>query len=34
MTLLVIFVSLIFLYSLLSARLEKTIVTAPILFSR
>jgi sodium/hydrogen antiporter len=33
MTLLVIFVSLIFLYSLLSGRLEKTIVTAPILFT-
>jgi NhaP-type Na+/H+ or K+/H+ antiporter len=33
MTLLAIFVSLIFLYSLLSARLEKTIITAPILFT-
>ena len=33
MTLLAIFVSLIFLYSLLSARLEKSIITAPILFA-
>ena len=33
MTLLVIFIGLIFLYSLVSARLEKTILTAPILFT-
>ena len=33
MTLLAIFVGLIFLYSLVSARLEKTVLTAPILFT-
>ena len=33
MTLIVIFIVLIFLYSLVSARLEKTIFTAPILFT-
>ena len=33
MTLLAIFITLIFLYSLISSRLEQTIVTAPILFT-
>jgi sodium/hydrogen antiporter len=33
MTLLPIFIALIFLYSLFSARLEKTVLTAPILFT-
>ena len=33
MTLIAIFVGLIFLYSLVSARLEKTVLTAPILFT-
>ena len=33
MTLLAIFIGLVFLYSLVSARLEKTILTAPILFT-
>jgi sodium/hydrogen antiporter len=33
MTLLALFIGLVFLYSLVSARLEKTIITAPILFT-
>ena len=33
MTLLAIFVGLVFLHSLVSARLERTVVTAPIVFN-
>ena len=33
MTLLIIFVALVFLYSLVSRRLERTVVTAPMLFT-
>src|SRR5208283_1917763 len=33
MTLLAIFIALIFLYSLVSARLERTVLTAPIVFT-
>ena len=33
MTLLLIFVSLLFMYSLVSRRLERTVITAPIVFT-
>jgi len=33
MTLLVVFITLVFLHSLVSARLERTVITAPILFT-
>jgi hypothetical protein len=33
MTLLAVFISIVFLYSLVSRRLERTVITAPIVFA-